>query len=225
MNITILGTGMVGRTLAESLLSHDHRVTMGTRDVASTEEKMGEGSFSLWHSAHASISLLPFAEAVKWADLVINALNGRHTLDALTLCDKNDFHDMLMIDLSNPLDFSGGFPPTLLEWLENTNSLGEAVQAFLPEAKVVKTLNTMSCAYMLAPEKIHAGNHVNFISGNDADAKQKVREFLMSFGWKDENLLDLGDISNARGTEGYLLLWTRIYSATQDGAFNIQIVR
>ena len=65
MNITILGTGMVGRTLAESLLSHDHRVTMGTRDVASTEEKTGEGSFSLWHSAHASIPLLPFAEAVK----------------------------------------------------------------------------------------------------------------------------------------------------------------
>ena len=128
-----------------------------------------------------------------------------------------------MIDVSNPLDFSKGFPPFLLDGLNNTSSLGEAIQSLLPEARVVKTLNTMWCGLMLNPLLLNNDQHLNFISGNDAQAKGQVISLLQEFGWKKEQFLDLGDITASRGTEGYLLLWTRMYAATKNGAFNISV--
>jgi predicted dinucleotide-binding enzyme len=130
----------------------------------------------------------------------------------------------IIIDVSNPLDFSKGMPPSLIPSLSNTYSLGEEIQKTFPNVKVVKTLNTMWCGLMVNPKLIGNGDHTNFICGNDADAKSKVRLLLNEFGWRNENILDLGDISTARGTEMYLPLWLRIWGATQNGSFNIRVV-
>ena len=108
--------------------------------------------------------------------------------------------------------------------LSNTNSLGEEIQMIFPQVKVVKTLNTMWCGLMVNPAMIGGGDHTNFICGNDADAKANVKSLLNEFGWKNENLLDLGDITNARGTEAVLPIWLRVWGATQNGAFNFKIV-
>jgi predicted dinucleotide-binding enzyme len=225
MKIAILGTGNVGQTLAEKCLANGHAVSIGTRDVKNTLSKTGEKTFSFWLEKNTGAQLKTFADAVQDADLIINALNGASTPEVFAALSKQSLENKIIVDLSNPLDFSKGFPPTLLPGLNNSNSLGEALQQLHPAAKVVKTLNTMWCGLMLAPQLIAQAPHVNFISGNDAAAKETVSTFLQSFGWSKEQLLDLGDITAARGAEGYLLLWTRIYGATKSGAFNVQLVK
>ena len=126
------------------------------------------------------------------------------------------------MDVANPLDFSNGMPPILS--IVNTNSLGEEIQKTFPKANVVKALNTMWCGLMVNPFMINGGDHNTFICGNDSDAKDKVKEFLKSFGWSETNILDLGDITKSRGLEMYLPVWLSIYGATKSGAFNIKIV-
>jgi predicted dinucleotide-binding enzyme len=115
-------------------------------------------------------------------------------------------------------------PPRLLPALSNSNSLGEEIQKLLPESKVVKSLNTMWCGLMVNPGLLDPDGHTNFICGNDVEAKAGVKKILNQFGWKPENIIDLGDISAARGMEAYLLLWLRIWGATQKGAFNVKVV-
>ena len=127
-----------------------------------------------------------------------------------------------MIDISNPLDFSNGFPPSLT--VCNTVSLAEQIQAAYPELKVVKTLNTMTNPIMVNPDLLD-GDHVVFVSGNDEPAKEKVTDVLRSFGWKDKNIIDLGDLSTARGTEMLLPLWVRLYGKWQTAMFNFAINR
>ena len=121
-----------------------------------------------------------------------------------------------------PLDFSKGQPPSLL--VSNTDSLAEQIQAAFPEAKVVKALNTMWAGIMVNP-RILPDTHHTFLSGNDATAKARVKELLRSFGWQEGEILDLGDITTARGTEMILPLWVRVWGATQNGTFNFKIVR
>jgi 8-hydroxy-5-deazaflavin:NADPH oxidoreductase len=225
MKVAILGTGNVGQTLAEKFISNGHSVIIGTRNPEDTLSKSGENSFSEWLSKNNSAKLESFANAVKESEIILIALNGANAVNALQTCSKQDFGNKIVIDLTNPLDFSKGFPPILIEGLNNSNSLGEEIQKFIPNAKVVKTLNTMWCGLMLNPSLINNGNHINFVCGNDLNAKQTVTELLMSFGWAKENILDLGDITNSRGTEAYLLLWTRIYGATKSGAFNFGIIK
>jgi predicted dinucleotide-binding enzyme len=133
--------------------------------------------------------------------------------------------DKILIDVSNPLDFSKGMPPSLIEGMNNTNSLGEEIQKAFPRTKVVKTLNTMWCGLMVNPTMIGDGNHMNFISGNDADAKRKTIDFLKLFGWKEENIIDLGDITAARGSEAILHLWLRLWGVLPHGPFNFNVVR
>ncbi len=225
MNIAILGTGSVGQTLAEKFISQGHTVIIGTRNVEDTLAKTGPTSFSEWQSKNTAAHLKTFNEATKEAEIIVNALNGNATLTVFQALDAANLEKKIVIDLSNPLDFSKGFPPSLLEGLNNTNSLGEAIQQIHPLAHVVKTLNTMWCGFMLAPNLIQGGSHINFLCGNDQKSKETVAQLLITFGWTNETLLDLGDITNARGTEGYLLLWTRIYAATKNGAFNLQLVK
>lgn len=225
MKLAILGTGNVGQTLAEKCLANGHAVSIGTRDVHNTLSKTGEKTFSFWLEKNTGAQLKTFADAVHDADLIINALNGARSVEVFEGISQQALENKIIIDLSNPLDFTAGFPPTLLPGLQNSSSLAEAIQQLHPGAKVVKTLNTMWCGLMLAPRLIAQAPHVNFISGNEAAAKETVANFLQTFGWSKEQLLDLGDITAARGTEGYLLLWTRIYAATKNGAFNVQLVK
>jgi predicted dinucleotide-binding enzyme len=127
----------------------------------------------------------------------------------------------VLIDLANPLDFSQGFPPTLS--VVNPDSLGEQVQRAFPTLRVVKTLNTLNADLMLQPGKMAGGKHTLFLSGNDGAAKAEVKALLEDFGWKD--IIDLGDITTARGTEQLLPLWVRLMGTLGHANFQFQVVR
>ena len=128
----------------------------------------------------------------------------------------------ILVDIANPLDFSKGIPPTLA--ICNTDSLGERIQATFPAARVVKTLNTVNASVMVNPRQVADGDHHVFLSGNDADAKARVTTLLREdFGWR--HVLDLGDISTARGTEMLLPIWIRLWSALGTHLFNLKLVR
>lgn len=229
MKIAIIGTGTVGQTFASKLISLGHDVMMGTRNVAeklasTAKDGYGNPPFSEWHNANKNIKLGTFAEAAVFGEIVLNVTQGGNSINALKAAGANNLSGKILIDIANPLDFSKGMPPSLIPELSNTNSLGEEIQKAFPEAKVVKTLNTMWCGLMVNPGMINGGNHTNFICGNDSGAKAKVKTLLNEFGWKNENTLDLGDITCARGTEAVLPIWLRVWSATQNGAFNFKII-
>lgn len=229
MKIAVIGTGTVGRTFAEKLIALGHEVMMGTRNVAdkmaSTEKDLyGNPPFREWHEQNQRVGIKTFAEAAAFGDIVLNTTQGINSVNALKQAEANNLNGKVLIDIANPLDFSKGMPPGLLPELSNTHSLAEEIQKTFPGVKVVKAFNTMWCGLMVNPTMIGGGNHTSFICGNDAEAKTKVKLFMKEFGWKEENILDLGDISSARGTEAYLHIWLRIYNATQNGAFNIKVV-
>jgi 8-hydroxy-5-deazaflavin:NADPH oxidoreductase len=221
MKITILGTGIVGQTFATKLTELGHQVMIGTRNPSDT---MQREKFAEWHSANTNVQLGTYAQGVAHADTILNALKGEVTLEVFTALGTTALSGKTILDVSNPLDSSNGFPPTLLAGLNNTNSLAEELQKLLPNTKVVKTLSTMWCGLMVNPMMIGNGNHNAFIAGNDTDAKNSIKELLHSFGWIPTNIIDLGDITKARGVEMYLPLWLSIYGATNNGAFNIKIV-
>jgi 8-hydroxy-5-deazaflavin:NADPH oxidoreductase len=230
MKISIIGTGAVGQTFASKFISLGHEVMMGTRNVteklaSNARDGYGNPPFSEWHAANKSVKLGSFASAASFGEILINATNGGSSINALNLADAKNLTGKILIDVSNPLDFSKGMPPCLIPGLSNTNSLGEEIQKTFPGLKVVKTLNTMWCGLMVNPKMIGGGDHINYISGNDSDAKAKVKTLLNQFGWKNENILDLGDISGARAMEAILPIWLRVWGVTQNGAFNFKLVK
>src|SRR5688572_22002317 len=184
MKIGILGTGIVGTTIGTRLVQLGNQVRMGSRSDYS--EKAAEWILSTGKGASQGT----FGEAAKFGDIVFNCTEGKITLDALKLTGSENLKGKILIDLSNPLDFKPGVPPSLT--VCNTDSLGEQIQKEFPETKVVKTLNTVNCEIMVNPKLINNGDHDIFLSGNDADAKQQVKELLKTFGWKDEHLMDIG---------------------------------
>ncbi len=227
MKIGILGTGIVGRTLGGRIASLDHRVVMGTRDVERTRtrtepQENGIPPFGAWHEEHPEIHLGTFAEAARHGQVVINATSGKASLDALRAAGTENLDGKILIDASNPLDFSKGMPPVLT--VCNSDSAAERIQRAFPSTKVVKALNTISAPLMTQPDALGGGDHTLFICGNDKDAKASVRAWLGSwFGWRD--VLDLGDITAARGAEMYLPFWLRVFGALGTGMFNIKVVR
>jgi 8-hydroxy-5-deazaflavin:NADPH oxidoreductase len=224
--IAILGTGSVAQTWATKLIELGNAVTLGTRDVNNTlnkeqKDRYGSPTIKDFLAANSTVELKTFADAVVDADFVVNATLGAASVAAVGAAASN-MAGKILIDLSNPLDFSTGTVPVLIAELSNNNSLGETLQKEYPNIKVVKTLNTMWAGIMVNPNMLKE-SHVNFISGNDADAKAAVKIFLQEFGWKNENILDLGDITAARGTESLLPIWLRIWTVTQNGAFNFKL--
>jgi 8-hydroxy-5-deazaflavin:NADPH oxidoreductase len=216
MNIAVLGTGNVGETIGSKLVLLGHTVMMGSRTSNNEKGK----AFIAKHSGKAQLGT--FEDAAKFGQIIFNCTSGVGTMEALKLAGENYLSGKVLIDVANPLDFSNGMPPSLS--IVNTNSLGEEIQKAYPKTKVVKALNTMWCGLMVNPSLINGGDHNTFISGNDLAAKEKVKEILKSFGWADENIIDVGDITKARGLEMYLLLWLSIYGARKSGSFNIKIV-
>ncbi|MCC7386523.1 MAG: NAD(P)-binding domain-containing protein [Deltaproteobacteria bacterium] len=216
MKIAVLGTGVVGQSIATRLLALGHEVKMGSR-IASNEK------LNAWVSSSGSrASGATFAEAAAFGELVFNCTRGTSTLEALRSAGADNLRNKILIDVSNPLDFSKGIPPAL--FTGNTDSLGEQVQRAFPETQVVKTLNTVGAYIMVDPARVAGGDHDVFVSGNDGGAKAKVVEILRGwFGWK--NVIDLGDITTARGTESYLALWVRLWGALGTAHFNIKIAR
>jgi predicted dinucleotide-binding enzyme len=225
MKIAVLGTGMVGQAIASRVSGLGHDVVIGTRDpqatLARTEpDGMGNPPFSAWAADHAAVRLATFADAAAYGELVINATSGSGALPALEQAGAANLAGKVLVDISNPLDFSNGFPPTL--FVKDTDSLGEQIQRAFPEARVVKTLNTLNANLMADPKSLGEESSV-FISGNDPAAKAIVTELLNSFGHTD--VIDLGDISGARGTEMLLPVWLRLMGSLGTPAFNFKIVR
>jgi predicted dinucleotide-binding enzyme len=226
MNIAVLGTGMVGRTLAAALAEKGHSVQMGTRDVRATLARtesggMGQPSFAQWHAEFPGVQVTALADAAAFGELVFCALSGHGTLSGLQEAGAG-LNGKILVDIANPLDFSKGMPPTLT--VVNTDSLGEQIQRQFPAARVVKTLNTVTAPLMVNPQAVAGGDHTLFVSGNDAEAKAAVTGYLREwFGW--QQIIDLGDITTARGTEMVLALWIRLMVALGTPMFNYKIVR
>ncbi|MGZ6884363.1 MAG: NADPH-dependent F420 reductase [Nocardioidaceae bacterium] len=220
MNIAVLGTGMVGQSLAGRLHELGHSVVVGTRDPEASRARSEEGSIGPWLAEHPGIELATFADAAAGADLVVNASSGGATLDVLGLAGAENLAGKPLLDIANPLDFSQGFPPTLS--VKDTDSLGEQVQRAFPEAKVVKSLNTLNASLMVDPKALGESSTI-FVSGDHADAKATVVGLLESFGWDD--VIDLGPLETARGTEMLLPVWLRLMGALGNAQFNFKIVR
>ena len=214
MKIGILGTGMVGQGLADKLISLGHSVRMGARQA----NNANAAAFVARHSQNAFSGT--FSEAAAFGELLIVATTGTTALQVLDAAGEANLAEKIVIDVSNPLDFSQGFPPTLL--VSNTDSLGEQLQRAHPKTKIVKTLNTTNVGMMVNPQQLNQATDV-FVSGNDTAAKVEVIALLKSFGWKDP--IDLGDISTARCTEMLLPLWLRLWTVQGSPIFNFKIVR
>ena len=216
MKIAVFGTGNVGETLGSKLVELGHEVKMGSRTA-------GNEKAAAWvKKAGNKASAGTFADAAAFGEMVFNATLGAGTIEAFKMAGEGATAGKVVVDISNPLDFSKGMPPSL--FLSNTDSLGEALQREFPNAKVVKALNTMWCGLMVNPRLLPEAHHT-FMAGNDAEAKAAVKKLLLSFGWKEEEVIDVGDITAARATESYLPLWLRLYGSLKTGTFNVKIVR
>ena len=216
MRTGVFGTGMVGRAIATKLVELGHDVTMGSRTAGN------ERAVEWVASAGAGAGEGTFADAAAHGELLFNCTAGEASLAAIGSAAPGDLAGKVLVDVANPLDHSRGMPPGL--FTSSFDSLGEQIQHAFPDARVVKALNTVNCEVMVDPAKV-PGEHDVFVCGNDETAKAEVVELLESFGWHGEHVLDLGDITAARGTEAYLLFWIRLWGALQTGYFNISVVR
>jgi predicted dinucleotide-binding enzyme len=216
LKIGMLGTGMVGRTLGGKLVELGHEVVMGSRTADNAEA-------AAWaQSAGGRAAAGTFAVAAAAGQMIFNATAGSVSLEALGACAAADLEGKVLVDVANPLDFSNGFPPRL--GILNDDSLAEQIQAAHPAARVVKTFNTMSAPVMVRPGLV-PGHHSVFLSGNDAAAKAEVAALQREFGWPAEDIIDLGDLGTARGTEMYMPLWLRMFGVVGSPNFNINVVR
>ena len=227
MKITIFGTGVVGKTLANKLIEKSHEVAIGTRNIEESKKRLGTDQYGnpdigAWLNENPSIKLMNFKDASEFGEIVINATNGMGSLESLKQTGNN-LNEKILIDIANPLDFSKGMPPSL--YVSNTDSLGEQIQRQFPKIKVVKTLNTLNATLMANPQLLAKGDHTIFVSGNDEDAKATVTKYLQEwFDWKLESIIDLGDITTARGTEMLLPIWVRLFTKLQNPMFNFKLV-
>lgn len=210
MKIAVFGTGMVGQAIATKLVSLGHEVRMGSR----TADNENAAKWSGENGAGASHGT--FADAARHGEILFNCTAGAKSLAVLEAAGADNLRGKVLVDVANPLDFSNGMPPTLS--ISNDDSLGETIQRTFPDVKVVKALNTVNCQIMVDPARL-SGEHDIFVSGNDTDAKKTVSGLLETFGWK--RIVDLGDISTARGTESYLHFWLRMMQAFGTADFNI----
>src|SRR5258706_15703567 len=226
MKIGLLGTGPVGQSVAAKLAEVGHQVFVGTRDPAATlartdNDRFGNPPFKVWREKHPKIEVGTFAQAAAHGELVVNATGGGVSIEVLEAAGAKNLTGKILVDISNPLDFSKGMPPSLS--VCNTDSLAEQIQRAFPEAKVVKTLNTVNAFLMVAPRQLADGDHTIFMSGNDGEAKKTVSKLLESFGWRD--VVDLGDITTARGVEMILPIWVRLMGALKTPMFSFKLVR
>jgi predicted dinucleotide-binding enzyme len=214
MRIAVLGTGMVGKTLGSKLIALGREVRMGSRTA-------GNENAAAWAAeAGAGATAGDFADAAAFGELILNCTSGTASLEALAAAGAQNLAGKVLIDVSNPLDFSQGFPPKLS--ICNTDSLGESIQRAFPEARVVKALNTVNCAVMVDPGRV-PGDHVLFMCGNDDEAKRETLSLLGELGWPAERVVDLGDIGGSRGMEMYLPLWLRLMVTRGTADFNVAL--
>ena len=213
MRIAVIGTGHAGRTLAQGFQRTGHDVVVGTRDPDATRAR------EEWLGLDVPLAALGMVAAD--ADLVVNVTNGQASVAALGEVGSEHLAGKVILDVANPLDFSQGFPPTLS--VKDTDSLAEQIQRAFPEARVVKSLNTVTAAVMVDPSTVGDGDTTVFVAGDDEEARQQVSELLRELGWLD--IVELDGLQNARGLEMWLPLWVRLMGALGTGQFNIKLVR
>jgi hypothetical protein len=214
MRFGVLGTGTVGQAIAGKLASLGHEVRIGSRRAG------GDKAKSWAEKAGGGASEGSFADAASFGEIVFHCTKGETALAALQAAGASNLKGKIVVDVSNPLDFSQGMPPRLRT--APGDSLGEEIQRTYPDAKVVKALNTVTAGLMGNPQKLEGESDL-YVCGNDAAAKRTVTELLQTFGWK--TIHDLGDIRGARGTEAYLLFWLQMYGALNTADFNTHVVR
>lgn len=195
MNIGIIGSGAVGQQLAKDLITHGHHVTIGTRDASKLAE------FSVQNPA---VKISSNADAAKFGEMILLATHWDGTQNAIALADPKNLDGKVVVDITNPLDFSSGQPALSIGF--NT-SAGEQVQAWLPNSHVVKALNSITSFAMLNPGSFIGGEPDMFIAGNDANAKASVQKFLEAVGW---GVVDLGDITKSRLIEPLAMIWITV---------------
>ena len=209
MQIAILGTGPVGRALGKAISAAGHDVVIGTRDPEQAQQREEWAGLDLPLAAYEDLD----------GDVFINATNGQGSLAALRAVG-DALKGKVVIDTSNALDFSHGFPPSL--FVSNTDSLAEQLQRAFPEAQLVKMFNTMANEVMVDPNGLPSDTTI-FVAGNDVTARQTAASLAADLGWTD--VLDLGDLTAARGLEMYLPLWVRMFAQIGRAEFNIKVVR
>ncbi len=212
--IGVLGTGMVGQTLSRRLAGLGYDVMVGAR----SRDSESLAAFATM----AGVQTGSFADAAAFGELVINATNGRNSLEALRQAGTDNFAGKTVLDVANELEpVEGGFPRPLAT---SDDSLGQRIQTAFPDARVVKSLSTMNCQVMVDPGSV-AGDHVVFLSGDHADAKGMVADMLSDFGWRPAQIFDLGGIDSAAAAEMTMSLWLRIMISRGPDApsFNLAI--
>jgi predicted dinucleotide-binding enzyme len=212
MQIAVLGTGVVGRTLAPALAAAGHEVVVGTRDPAATKAR---DDWTL------DLPLKAYDGVAEGADVVVNATNGQVALTALGAVGAQALAGKVLLDVSNPLDFSQGFPPTLT--VKDTDSVAEQIQRAFPDALVAKTLNTVNCQVMVDPGRAGDGSSTMFVASDHAQARTVARQLLEGFGWRD--IIEFEELNAARGMEMWLPLWVRLMGRLGTPDFNLKIVR
>jgi hypothetical protein len=218
MNIGVLGTGSVGEAIASALIENGHSVKMGSRTASN------EKSIEWVKKTGKNASQGTFDNAASFGELLFLCLNGAYALDAVRSLQLDHVAGKIVIDLTNPLDFSKGMPPTILDEFRHV-SLGEKIQEILKGAFVVKTLNTVNYKLMVDAQIVNKGDHHLFVSGNNADAKNKVMHFLVdNFKWKPDRFVDVGDIKSARTVEAIVPFWVTVMQALHTPLFNFKIV-
>ncbi len=214
MDIAVLGTGLVGQTIASKLIQLGHTVMMGSRSEA-------HPSAVTWAKDAGSRALFgTFADACKFGEIIFNCTLGSASMDALRMAGADNLKGKILIDTSNPIEYSSDEYWKLT--VCNTDSLGEQIQREFPNTFVVKTLNTVNSNVMVEPDKLIERTDV-FISGNSADAKATVTKILHDwFRW--QHIIDLGDITTSRAVEMYVVLWRSLRLAMSSRRFNIKVV-
>jgi predicted dinucleotide-binding enzyme len=220
MKVGVLGTGVVGESIASALVARDNFVMMGSR-------KANNDKTAAWvkkNSKYASAGT--FSEAASFADIIFICLSGEYALDVVKDINEKNVRNKIIVDITNPLDFTKGMPPRILENLGNSTSLGEEIQNLLPDAYVVKTLNTVNYKLMVDARLINNGDHNLFVCGNNLDAKNKVMHLLVdNFHWKADRLIDLGGIEMSRCVEAIVPFWVAVYQKLGTPLFNFKIVQ
>ena len=220
MKIGVLGTGTVGESIASALVEKGFDVMMGSR----TQNNKKAAEWVAQANEHASQG--NFNDAAAFGDMLFLCLNGANAMQAINTIDKENLAGKIVVDITNPLDFTKGLPPQIVEGLGNSNSLGEEIQKAMPESKVGKTLNTVNYKLMVDAREVNKADHNLFMCGDDAEAKNKVRKFLADhFYWKADRIIDLGGIESARAIEAIVPFWVLVYRSLGTPLFNFKIVK
>jgi len=228
MKVGILGSGIVGQTIGAKLVSQGHDVVLGTRDPTKMDTPRGMGDMGAplgkWlQEGGKGAKVGTFQEAARHGELIIHSTSGEVALRALEMAGHENLRGKVVLDTSNDLDLSHGFPPATRATDYPSGSMAVKIQMAIPDAHVVKALNTMAAYLMVAPQALAAGDHTVFVSGNDAAAKATVTKLLQSWGWKD--IFDTGDINTATGPEMLFALWAKAFGKLGMQPFSFKVVR